>query len=72
MHDRSTTHPLPGAAPATSPELPAPRGEERCPSRFDRWLCGLQQAHGGLHVAEEQQGRTTWNDALDGRDLSAL
>lgn len=84
MHDRSTADPrleTPRDAPDEAPDAtphepplggPAPHDDERCPSRFDRWHCGLQQGHGGLHVAEEQQGRTTWNDALDGHDLSAL
>jgi hypothetical protein len=76
MHDRSTTDlrlGTPHGAPH-HPEhgRPTPGDDDRCPSRFDRWHCGLQRRHGGLHVAEEQQGRTTWNDALDGRDLSTL
>ena len=83
MHDRSTAvlrletrHEAPDEAPDAAPDYPSRGGpapdDDRCPSRFDRWHCGLQQGHAGLHVAEEQRGRTTWNDALDGRDLSAL
>lgn len=68
MHERPTTDPR-----AVTPVGRAgPDRDERCPGRFDSWHCGLPQGHGGLHVAEDPQGRTTWNDALDGRDLGFL
>jgi len=68
MHDGSTTD----TDPATPLGRPGADRDERCPSRFDRWHCGLQRGHDGLHVADEQQGRTTWNGAAEGRDLADL
>jgi hypothetical protein len=68
MHDRPPADSHPGA-PGT---LPRPDPEDRCPSRFDRWLCALHRGHGGLHVADEPQGRTTWNTAAAGRRLQDL
>ncbi|QWS32947.1 hypothetical protein [Curtobacterium aetherium] len=68
MHDRPTIHPH----PATPAGRPGAVGDERCPGRFDRWHCGRERGHGGLHAAEEQEGRTTWNDTADGRALADL
>ncbi|WIB15802.1 MULTISPECIES: hypothetical protein [unclassified Curtobacterium] len=46
--------------------------EDRCPSVFDRWRCGLPQGHGGLHAWTDARGRTTWNDTAQGRRLPDL
>jgi hypothetical protein len=46
--------------------------DDRCPSVFDRWHCGLRQGHGGLHTWADAHGRTTWNDTAHGRRLPDL
>ena len=84
MHDDTTATPLPATDPATAPEVPdgpAPQspvvGPGRsaralCMSVFDRWRCGLDDGHGGLHTAVEVGARTAWNDVVAGRMLREL
>ncbi|MFJ3027781.1 hypothetical protein ACIPEQ_02970 [Curtobacterium sp. NPDC087080] len=84
MRDDTTATPLPTTDPATPPEVlddPAPRspvvGPGRsvralCMSVFDRWRCGLEDGHGGLHTALEAGATTSWNDAVAGRMLRDL
>ncbi|MDM7888285.1 hypothetical protein QUG98_07440 [Curtobacterium sp. RHCJP20] len=84
MHDDTTATPLPETDPATVPEVPtdpAPQspvvGPDRpardlCMSVFDRWRCGLEDGHAGLHTAVEVGATTSWNDAVSGRMLRDL
>lgn len=80
MHDDTTATPLPvtgpdgaGDPPATTPLVAAARSaRDLCMSVFDRWRCGLDDGHVGMHVADGVGSRTSWNDAVSGRMLREL
>jgi hypothetical protein len=41
-------------------------------SVFDRWRCGLDAGHVGMHIAADAGATTSWNDAVAGRMLRDL
>jgi len=80
MHDDTTTTPPSAIDPDDLDATAAPGlvvGPDRtpralCTSVFDRWRCGLDVGHGGLHTAVEVGATTSWNDAVAGRMLRDL
>lgn len=80
MHDDTTTTPRPAppdedlAGPPVPEQVVVPSrpGRALCMSVFDRWRCGLDDGHPGLHTAVEVGATTSWNDAVAGRMLREL
>ncbi len=80
MHDETTAtpptappHDEPAGPPPDAPVVPPTRsGRSLCMSVFDRWRCGLDAGHVGMHVAAEAGATTSWNDAVAGRMLRDL
>ncbi len=74
MHDDTTPTPSGPFDGATHHHTPAADRVARdlCMSVFDRWRCGLDGGHDGLHTAHDDDGTTSWNDAVAGRMLREL
>jgi hypothetical protein len=69
MEHQQTTEPTPTGEPI--PGHGHGRGE-RCSSVVGRWRCARPRGHAGLHAAQDEGGRTTWNDNASGRRLREL
>ncbi|AIV40007.1 MULTISPECIES: hypothetical protein [unclassified Curtobacterium] len=72
LGDRTPQRPLRQAAPQRPVAGAVRTARTLCMSVFDRWRCGLEDGHGGLHTATEVGATTSWNDAVAGRMLREL
>jgi hypothetical protein len=65
-HEPASTHESTPTPSSLDPQGPV---RDLCMSVFDRWRCGREDGHAGLHSTGDDGLTASWNDTAAGRRL---